>query len=191
MHHVPGRSLATLLATTPQHAWPWSRVVKIIAQLLLALRVAHEHTSQVIHCDLKPSNIMLVDAHGRYDQVTILDFGISQAMTTVANTTSRYGSPPYMAPEQWLEAPVGPATDLYALGCITFELLTGTPPFRASTLTELGEQHLHAPIPALHAGPSDRPQGLNSWLQSMLAKRPADRPASARESWQRLGALSR
>ena len=165
---VEGRSLAGATARD----WPWLR--DVLLQLLGAL--AHAHAHGVVHRDLKPSNVLLTGA-GR---VVLVDFGLAHAMNRTASAESQdlsaAGTPEYMAPEQahgsWRD--FGPWTDLYGLGCLTFALLCGGPPFTARTHFGTVERHLSAPVPPLDAL-CPVPAGVEAWIQRLMAKAPLER----------------
>ena len=93
------------------------------------------------------------------------------------------GTPAYMAPEQALDEPIGPSTDLYALGVIVYELLAGRPPFEADTPVGVLYCHVHKPPPPL---PTSVRPAVREWVGWLLEKAPADRPQSAGEAWQAL-----
>jgi eukaryotic-like serine/threonine-protein kinase len=109
---------------------PVARVVPIAGQLCAAL--AEAHRLGVVHRDLKPANIFLTEGQGQ-EWVKVGDFGIAKVLsehdTTLTHTGLSPGTPLYMAPEQWLGQAVDGRTDLYALGIVLYELLTGRPPF--------------------------------------------------------------
>jgi hypothetical protein len=151
--------------------------------------LAHGQSLGVVHRDLKPENL-LVTADGR---VKIADFGVARAynqaitreVVTVAGTT--IGTPAYMAPEQALGQPLTPATDLYSLGVVAWELLSGRVPFADhDTPVAVLYRHVHepvAPITSVVAGVDPR---LARWLERMLAKRPEDRFPDATAAWDQL-----
>ncbi len=172
MELVPGRSLRQLLDSVG--ALPVNDVVAIAAAVCDALDAAH--TAGLVHRDIKPANIMLSDG-----QVKVLDFGIARAEGSASGTRTSavLGTAAYLSPEQAAGRPVGPRADLYSLGCVLFEMLTGEPPFTADTAVGLAYRQVHH-----SAGlPSARRPGLPArldWITSqLLAKDPAARPASA------------
>jgi tetratricopeptide (TPR) repeat protein len=143
-----------------------------------------------VHCDLKPENVLV--AQGRLAKVT--DFGLAKVVreaglippANAANPTGRQlvtaagGTPPYMAPEQWRGEAVDSRTDLYAVGCLLYELLTGHLIYDAESVKGLQQQHLAAPIPKLRLSPSDPLAGrLNEVLARCLAKEKTGRYATA------------
>lgn len=122
--YVPGRSLRALLMEEPG-PWPFRRVLHLISQIARALAAAHQQG--ICHRDLRPENIIVRDAGRPYEQAVVIDFGIATIRDSAATTgtsTQVAGSPEYMAPEQFLGRPQ-PASDVYALGAIAFEMLTG------------------------------------------------------------------
>jgi hypothetical protein len=150
--------------------------------------LAHAHSRGIVHRDLKPENIM-VTANGG---IKIADFGVAKVLRgevgdplTISGTTM--GTPAYMAPEQALATDVGPPADLYAVGVLAYEMLTGTVPFRGSTVPmAIMLQHLNEPLPPLRAGQTDLDPGLCAWVERMLAKSPGDRPKGAGDACEEL-----
>jgi serine/threonine protein kinase/tetratricopeptide (TPR) repeat protein len=153
---------------------PWSAVRALVTSLLDAL--AHAHARGVVHLDLKCSNALLRTEEGR--QVVVLsDFGLAKLVHADVARGVVAGTPTTMAPEQFRgEArDYGPWTDLYALGAVTVELLTGRPVFDVDAGLEAQRQaHLHAEWPGLPPTVT-APPGLDTWLRALLAKAPADR----------------
>lgn len=155
------------------------RAVSVVEILLEA--IAEAHAIDVVHRDVKPSNIMLVDERGR-ESARLLDFGIAAVLAPDDDTSELtsegafIGSVPYVAPEQAEGLPIGPAADLYAIGCTLHYALTGRAPFTGSALEVLGA-HLHRPPPIL----SDAHPLLSAVIGRAMAKSPADRFASAAE----------
>ncbi|MEV6859923.1 serine/threonine-protein kinase [Streptosporangium subroseum] len=131
------------------------------------LGLATAHTAGVVHRDFKPENVM-VDASG---MSKLVDFGIA---VRAGDGEAPAGTPPYMAPEQWLGGPAGPSTDVYAATVVFFECLTGTRPFRATNIAALARQHQVTPPPVEEVPPS-----LQGLVERGLAKDPADRPPTA------------
>ncbi|MEU3170171.1 serine/threonine-protein kinase [Streptosporangium sp. NPDC006930] len=131
------------------------------------LGLASAHSAGVVHRDFKPENVM-VEADGRSK---LVDFGIA---VRSGDGDLPAGTPPYMAPEQWVGGPAGPATDVYAATVVFFECLTGTRPFRATNVAALARQHQVMPPPV-----EEVPSALQGLVERGLAKHPADRPPTA------------
>lgn len=169
MELVDGESLATVIAREA----PISpdRVVGIIVSAASALAVAH--AAGLVHRDVKPGNLLL----GRDDSVKITDFGIARAADAVSLTRTGMliGTPLYLAPEQTTGTPATAASDLYALGIIVYEMLTGEPPYKGPPAVVL-LAHRDTPLPSL---PPSIPPGLADLVHALTAKDPAMRPSTA------------
>src|SRR6202012_5496434 len=148
--------------------------------------LAHGEAHRIVHRDLKPENL-LVAVDGR---VKIADFGVARAyskaatraVVTVAGTT--IAPPACMSPEQALGTDLTPATDLYSLGVVAWELLTGQVPFdETDTPVAVLYRHVHEEVPSVRSVAPDVDEGVAEWLEKMLAKRPEDRFQSADEAW--------
>lgn len=181
MEFLHGRTLAAELADHPE-GLPVERVVALGVQLADALAAAHE--MGVVHRDLKPANLMVVGD----DRLKVCDFGIARmADASLAQTFSgQVGTPVYMAPEQWLGEPVDHRTDLYAMGCVLFALLTGRPPFTGDRIEELMGRHLHAERPRVRAHRPEAPAPLDALIVDLLARKPEERPARTADVLARL-----
>ncbi|MFF3273317.1 protein kinase [Streptomyces chrestomyceticus] len=182
MQYVEGADLADHLAEHEPYPWPWA--VSVAAQLCAVL--ASVHAVPIIHRDLKPRNVM-VKPDGT---LTVLDLGIAAALDTdttrLTSTGSPIGSPAYMAPEQAMGGTVGPYTDLYALGVLLHELLSGEVPFAGSTALGVLHRHLYEPpVPVRRLRP-DVPEPLEALVLRLLGKDPQERPADAQEVYQAL-----
>jgi eukaryotic-like serine/threonine-protein kinase len=169
-----------------------SRVLRLLVEVLEALSAAHARG--VIHRDLKPSNIFVAKELDGTESVKVLDFGLAKRSSgpdgSALQTHSDVivGTPHYMAPEQALSQAVGPRTDLYAVGVIAFEMLTGRRPFPGRSSMEVVAHHLKSPPPRLSAY-VELPAALDELVQRLLAKESARRPGSASEVARELRAL--
>ncbi|HSF18909.1 MAG TPA: protein kinase [Vicinamibacteria bacterium] len=185
MELVAGRSLRELIESGPL---PTSRTIAIARQIGSGLQSAHE--AGVLHRDLKPDNVLI----GKGDHVKILDFGLAKlfsptSVDTESATMVRDASSPgmtlgtvgYMSPEQALGKSVGPATDIFALGVILYEMSTGVPPFRGETLAALFDTLLHETPASPSTLRSDLPATLVVVIEKALAKDPSRRFRSAGE----------
>ncbi len=175
LEYLPGGSLDKTLDGTPRPAPPSARLVETIARA-----IASAHGAGIVHRDLKPANILLTQ-----DGVPkVADFGLAKSLEAdsgLTQTQSILGSPCYMAPEQaeGKNREVGAAADVYALGAILYELLTGRPPFRAATVLQTLEQVKNAePIPPSRMQPG-LPKDVETICLKCLEKDPGRRYASA------------
>jgi len=158
--------------------------LRITSQMLKGL--VHAHEQGVVHRDLKPENVHLVTHGDEVDFVKILDFGIAKLALgsgegeSLTKSGVVFGTPKYLSPEQALGDQVDHRADLYAVGIILYEMLTGKPPFVADSAMDTLSMHLTAPPPLL-AEDGDFPRGLQEVIEKAMAKRPADRYADAEE----------
>lgn len=174
MELVEGQSLAQEL--TAQGALRAERVAVIAAQAAAGLASAHR--TGIVHRDIKPGNLMS-DADGT---VKIGDFGIARFVddpaTALTTAGQIIGTSLYLAPERALGRPASPASDVYSLGCLLYQLLTGTPPFQADTSAATLAQHIDAaPLPPSQRG-AGLPPAFENYLLGMLAKQPEGRPTA-------------
>jgi len=143
-----------------------------------AAGLAAAHAAGVVHRDIKPANLVL-DSDGT---LKVVDFGIASLGGAAASLTAAgvtVGTPAYLSPEQAAGRPAEPRSDLYALGCVLYALLTGTPPFTGEHPVATAHQHLHATAPPVHELRPGLPPVIDQLLATMLAKNPADRPPDA------------
>lgn len=183
MQLVPGAVLADLIAE--EEELPIGQAAAIAAQVCDVLTAAH--AASLVHRDLKPQNLMITPT----GTVKVLDFGVAALLESaeasrLTATGHTLGTPTYIAPEQAEGGAVGPGADLYALGCILFEMLTGHPPYEAKSALDMLHKHMRAPVPVITKYRPDVPDDLAHLLFCLLAKDPADRPASAVEVRHRL-----
>lgn len=182
MELLDGPTLAGIIATEPPdlvRSLVWGQ------QLCAALAVAH--ATRVIHRDVKPENIMITGPHR--ELLKVLDFGIAQIgdnVDSLTTTGSVIGSARYLAPERWAGGPGTVRSDLYAVGCVLFELFTGKRPFSATNQFALMDQHRGQP----RVRPAALPLPLGDLLVELLAVDPADRPVDAEEVRRRLLRIS-
>lgn len=182
MELVDGLPLSACI--TPGNPLPISWSAAVAAQVATALSYAHD--VPVIHRDLKPSNILLA----RDGTVKVLDFGIAAILRTdvtkLTATGNPIGSSQYMSPEQVHGGRLTPQADLYALGCVLYELLTGSVVFEADSEYVLMFQHVNAEPTPLRKLRSDVPEALEDLVLRLLRKAPEARPAGTQEVYERL-----
>ena len=172
---------------------PADVALSLVAQVAGALAEAHD--KGIVHRDLKPDNVMLAELGGWRDQVKVLDFGIALLMrapqsSRVTRRGMVLGTPAYMAPEQAQGEETGPPADLYALGCILYECLSGRPPFVRDKPAQLMRAHVADEVPPLPDA-LDVPEPAEELVRWLLEKVPARRPGSARELVARIDALTK
>jgi len=184
----------TLLDSLHQHGgMRQAEAVPLMIQLADTFAAAHEQ--KIIHRDIKPENIFLVSDGMGGRRVKVLDFGIAKLLegpgAAMTATNSMMGTAPYMSPEQFRSSKyVDHRSDIYALGCVFFEMLSGKPPFSGKTLAEHMHSHNFKPPPSLRSLVADATEPLEQLIGSMLKKDPAERPQSMREIATRLQAIA-
>ena len=184
MEFLEGQELDSVLKQGPLGA---QEAIKVARGVSDALQWAHARG--VVHRDISPRNIFITNRRA----VKVMDFGIS-TVTSKANRQVRarglaYGTPEYMAPERMVDSRAADErSDLYALGCVLFEMVAGHPPFQGSTPEQVVKAHRQAPIPSLVEQGLGTPE-LDQLLQLLLAKNPKDRLQSANQVTARLADL--
>lgn len=172
MELLPGGTVRDRLRETRM---PWERATDLLLEAAKGLAALHR--AGVIHRDIKPSNMMFA-ADGT---LRLTDFGLARRFAdagVVTRSSDRLGSPAYIAPEQVLDASEADArSDVYSLGISYYEMLTGTPPFRTPSDTDVCFQQVHRPLPDIRTVVPDLPRKLANLLQRMTAKNPLLRPA--------------
>ena len=177
MPYIDGETLRSRLLRDSR--LPLDAALSIAREVADAL--AHAHRHGVVHRDIKPENILLANGHAH-----VADFGIARASSApvemVTETGMAVGTPTYVAPEQAVgEKELDGRADLYSLGCVLFEMLTGDPPYMGATPQASLIKRFVEPIPSIRARQADAPAWLDLLLQSTLATDPRGRPASASE----------
>ena len=175
MEYLPGGTLKDRIMS--KGALPARTAAAVALQIAEALRAAHERG--VIHRDIKPHNILITDS----GDVKVTDFGIARAASssTMTRTGSILGTAHYISPEQAMGEPVGPASDLYSLGVVLYEMLTGELPYDADTPLGIAMKHVNGRLSPPMEIDSSIPAGIDAITCRLLAKDPADRYASDAE----------
>lgn len=180
MEHVDGPTLASVV---PDDGLPIDEALDVLAAVGAGLQAVHE--AGLVHRDVTPGNVLLDDGVPR-----LTDFGIARSAAATSTQTVR-GSVGYLAPEQASGAAVGPAADVYALGCLATTLLTGRPPFAAETPVGVVHQHLNEQPPDLRERRPEVPSDVAVRVAAMLAKDPSARPGSVASAVAALGSATK
>jgi eukaryotic-like serine/threonine-protein kinase len=178
MERLEGEDLAARIAR--DQPLPLEFVLRLGAEIADAL--AAVHAAGVVHRDLKPSNVFLAKRGLRVDDVKLLDFGVAKQldMQTLTTPGQVIGTLAYMAPEQLIDAKkVDPRSDLYALGALLFECLSGEPPFKGSSITEITSKILYDEPERLSGRRSDLPPAVLGIIERCMSRRMRDRYATA------------
>ena len=182
MEFIQGQSLEKLLE---KGSIPSSKACAWAAEVATALAVAHR--KGVIHGDVKPANILITED----DRIKLTDFGMARLASRDSKDTPLLGSPAYWCPEQIVGKPQDARSDIFSLGVVMYEMVTGHRPFDADSLQGICSRILSStPLPPSHANPSV-PAAFNELIASCLAKDPSQRCASAETLAERLHPLSR
>jgi len=193
MEFLDGRDLAAILRD--EGRLDWRRAQALVLPVMQALHAAHE--VGIIHRDVKPSNILVATRPGGSDAVKVLDFGIAKVAETgleqrgLTRSSELLGTLSYISPEQCLAKPVDCRSDIYSLGIVLFELLTGHVPFTGSSLYEICAQHINATRPDVCAEVPTIPRALGDLIRRAMAPHADDRMAAMDEFANALVAVER
>lgn len=188
LEYIAGLSLGDLMEQ--EGVMDAERACRITAQIASALSAAHG--AGIVHRDLKPENVMLPQGDHEGDIVKVLDFGMAKMQEADSSETKLtmhgavYGTPQYMAPEQAAGQEVDHRADLYAVGLMLYEMLSGKPPFEADQMMALLIKHMTEKVPPL---PSTVPRQLSKVVMKLLEKEPKDRFQTADEVIEKLSAF--
>ena len=173
MEFINGSNLRQLL--TKEGALPLGRALEITEQVLQALQAAHE--MQIIHRDIKPENILLTPS----GQVKVADFGLAHAVNQATGTTtgSVMGTVTYLAPELISETTSDARCDVYSVGIMTYELISGLPPFQGDTAIRTAWQHVSEDVPPLSGKVPWIPSEVDDLIAALTARNAKDRPVDA------------
>jgi serine/threonine-protein kinase len=178
MEYVSGRTLKSLVRA---HVEEFGKTIAVPLALELAIQicagVGYAHRAGLVHCDVKPQNVLVTGD----SRVKVADFGIARAMSeaSVQSASHLWGTPHYFSPEQASGESATPASDVYSIGIILFEMLSGQLPFSAETLPALALKHLQEPPPSLTELNPAVPVQLERIVHKILSKEPAGRYRTA------------
>src|ERR1051325_3123991 len=183
MEFVDGESLSAILSR--EGALEPRRAIDIARQIADGLQAAHE--LGIVHRDLKPDNVIVARNKAGKEIPKVVDFGIAKALTdspqdALTRSGLVIGTPEYMSPEQLLGDPVDARADIYSLGCILYQMLTGEPAFAAESREQMIRRRLHEPPPHVRDVLPELPRRLDTLIVHMLARSPGDRLASAADA---------
>ncbi|HSS03130.1 MAG TPA: serine/threonine-protein kinase, partial [Kofleriaceae bacterium] len=194
MEFIEGRSLRSVIQA--EAPLPPRRALQVALQVAASLSDAHAHA--IVHRDLKPDNVMLQDRGRERDVARVLDFGIAKlrddnraTQMQMTQQGDMLGTPQYMAPEQIRAEPIDGRTDVYALGCMLYEMVTGRLPYEATTVLALLSKHLiEQPVPPSQRRPElGLPPALDALILSAMAKDPRARPPTMDAYSEQIAAL--
>ena len=184
MEHLDGQPLADLIQREPVE--PRERTVRLGIELADVLVTMHGQS--LVHRDLKPENVILIEREDGSERPVIVDFGLayladSETLGRMTQGGETVGTPAYISPEQGRGDPViGPASDIYAFGCVLFEMATGDVPFPEGSPTEVVGKHMFVPPPSVEEsmpeGASELPGGLAGLIEAMIRKEADERPTA-------------
>ncbi|MDW8411753.1 MAG: serine/threonine-protein kinase [Acidobacteriota bacterium] len=183
MELLSGRTLREVLKAERQ--LDIRRSAALMTQICGAVQRAHR--SGVIHRDLKPENIMLEEFEGLGETVKVIDFSLAKLkitgnlLQTLTEEGKVAGTPYYMSPEQWLDKPLDPRSDVYSLGVMLFEILTGKVPFDADSIMRLAKKHVQQEPPDPRSFRQDLPEAVAMVILKSLSKKPEKRQQTALE----------
>jgi len=186
MEYFPAANLKKQIAAGVEPLVP--KLQRIVTETALALD--HMHSRGWVHRDVKPDNV-LAAADG---QVKLIDLAIAAKASgflgkLLGSKTLAQGSPSYMSPEQIRGEALDARSDIYSFGCVIFELISGRPPYTGADTNDLLNKHVSATVPAVDAFNKNATTACSKFLRQMLAKKPAERPASMKEVLQQLRAI--
>lgn len=182
MELLQGEDLADVVARGPL---PYDDFKELASQTLEGLLSAHQH--HILHRDIKPENIKVERLPGGRLQAKIIDFGLARAGLRARKQTEDQegtvmGSIYYMAPEQLTREPVDERTDLYSLGCVFYEALSGKKAFDGESMSDVIDKHIDHVVTPLHVIAPHVPQWLGAWCARLMAQKPDDRPVNAQQA---------
>lgn len=182
MELLQGEDLADVVARGPL---PYDDFKELASQCLEGLLAAHQH--HILHRDIKPENIKVERLPGGRLQSKIIDFGLARAGLRARKQTEDQegtvmGSIYYMAPEQLTREPVDERTDLYSLGCVFYEALSGRKAFDGDSMGDVIDKHINHDVTPLHVIAPHVPQWLGAWCARLMAQKPEDRPTNAQQA---------
>lgn len=191
MELLEGEDLADVVARGPL---PYDDFKELAYQTLEGLLAAHQH--HILHRDIKPENIKVERLPGGRMQAKIIDFGLARVGLKARKQTEDIsgtvlGSIHYMAPEQLTREPVDERTDLYSLGCVFYEALSGQKAFDGPSMSDVIDKHINHEITPLHAIAPHVPPWLGAWVERLMAPRPDDRPLNAQQAMEEFRAWER
>ena len=186
MEYFPAANLKKQVAAGVEPLVP--KLQRIVTETALALD--HMHSRGWVHRDVKPDNILAAED----GQVKLIDLAIAARSSgllgrLLGGKTPAQGSPSYMSPEQIRGEALDARSDIYSFGCVIFELIAGRPPYTGADTNDLLNKHVSAVVPAVDAFNKSATTAAAKYLRQMLAKKPADRPASMKDVLQQLRSI--